>query len=111
MVEDASPREAFGLGVALAVVNPNIPILLGGLTAITAADVSTAAQIAGAVLLVAASQLDPAGPFLWYVARPAAAGRGLERTRDWLARHKQLLGLGVLLVFGALFTLKGLAGL
>ena len=57
MIDDADPREAFGLGVALAVLNPNIPILLGGLTTIVAADVSAAAQFWGAVLLLP----DPVG--------------------------------------------------
>lgn len=111
MVEDASPREAFGLGVAIAVVNPNIPILLGGLATIAAADVSTAAQVAGAVLLLAGSQLGLMGPILWYVARPASAGRGLTRAREWLARHERPVDLGVLVVFGLLFTASGLRGL
>jgi hypothetical protein len=97
--------------VAVAVLNPNIPILLGGLTAIAAAEVSTAAQLVGAVFLLTGSQLGLAGPILWYAARPASAEPGLERVRDWLARHERLVDLGVLVVFGALFTAKGLAGL
>jgi Sap, sulfolipid-1-addressing protein len=111
MVDTASPREALGLGVALAVLNPNIPILLAGLTTITAANVSATDQFWGAVFLLATSQLGLAGPILWYVARPAAAGRGLDRVKDWLARHERLVDLGVLVVFGTLFALKGLAGL
>jgi FtsH-binding integral membrane protein len=111
MVDTASPREALGLGVALAVLNPNVPILLAGLATITAADVSTTDQVVGAVFLLAASQVGLAGPILWYMVRPAAAGRGLDRVKDWLARHERLVDLGVLLVFGALFTLTGLAGL
>jgi Sap, sulfolipid-1-addressing protein len=111
LVEGARPAEALGLGVALAVLNPNIPILLGGLATIAAAEVSTAAQVVGAVFLLAASQLGLAGPILWYVARPASAGRGLDRIKEWLARHERAVDLGVLLVFGALFTIKGLAGL
>ena len=111
MVDTASPREALGLGVALAVLNPNVPILLAGLATITAADVSTADQVVGAVFLLAASQVGLAGPILWYAVRPAAAGRGLDRVGDWLARHERLVDLGVVLVFGVLFTLTGLAGL
>jgi threonine/homoserine/homoserine lactone efflux protein len=110
MVEDASPREALGLGVALAVLNPNIPILLAGLATVTAADVSTADRIVGAVFLLAASQLGLVGPMAWYVARPAAAGRDLDRIRDWLARHERPVDLGVLVVFGVLFTATGLGG-
>jgi Sap, sulfolipid-1-addressing protein len=108
MVDTARPPEALGLGVALAVLNPNIPILLGGLTAIAAADVPTVDRLWGAVFLLAASQLGLVGPILWYVVRPATAARGLERITGWLGRHAQLVDLGVLLVFGTLFTLKGL---
>lgn len=108
-VEDASPREALGLGVALAVLNPNIPILLAGLATIAAADVSSAGEFWGAVLLLAASQLGLTGPILWYAAQPAAA-RGLGRVKDWLARYERLVDLGVLVVLGALFTLSGLSG-
>jgi threonine/homoserine/homoserine lactone efflux protein len=110
MVEDASPREALGLGVALAVLNPNIPILLAGLATVTAADVSTADRMVGAAFLLAASQLGLVGPMVWYVARPAAAGRDLDRIRDWLARHERQGDLGVLVVFGMLFTATGLGG-
>jgi threonine/homoserine/homoserine lactone efflux protein len=111
MVDTANPREALGLGVALAVLNPNIPILLGGLTTIAAADVSAADEFWGTVFLLAASQLGLAGPILWYVARPASASRSLDRIKDWLARHEKLVDLGLLVVFGALFALSGLRGL
>jgi threonine/homoserine/homoserine lactone efflux protein len=110
-VEQARPAGAFGLGLALAVLNPNVPILLAGLTTIVAAEVSGADHLAGVVFLLLGSQLGLAGPILWYVVRPASAGRGLDRLKGWLARHARLVDLGVLGVFGALFTLKGLAGL
>jgi hypothetical protein len=63
------------------------------------------------VFLLLGAQVGLAGPILWYVARPASAARGLARVREWLTRHERLVDLGVLFVFGALFTLKGLAGL
>jgi hypothetical protein len=45
------------------------------------------------------------------VVRPASAGRSLGRVKDWLGHHERLVDLSVLVVFGTLFTLKGLAGL
>jgi hypothetical protein len=110
MVETASPIEALGLGVAMAVLNPNIPILLAGLSTIGAANVGLGQQLWGTAFLLAGSQVGLVGPILWFVARPASAARGLGRIREWLARHEKLVDLGVLVVFGLLFTLSGLRG-
>ena len=110
MVETANPAEALGLGVAMAVLNPNIPILLAGLSTIAAAGVTLAEQFWGAAFLLAGSQVGLIGPIMWFVLRPASAARGLGRFTGWLARHERLVNLGVLVVFGLLFTAKGLAG-
>jgi hypothetical protein len=99
------------LGLVLAVLNPDVPILLAGLATIAAAGVPGGEQLAGVVFLLAGAQVGLAGPILWFVVRPAAAARGLGRAREWLARHERPVDLGVLSVFGALFTLKGVAGL
>lgn len=110
MVETASPIEALGLGVAMAVLNPNIPILLAGLSTIGVANVGLGQQLWGTAFLLAGSQVGLVGPILWFVARPASAACGLGRIREWLARHEKLVDLGVLVVFGLLFTLSGLRG-
>jgi cytochrome c biogenesis protein CcdA len=90
MVDTANPREALGLGVALAVLNPNIPILLGGLTTIAAADVSAADEFWGTVFLRAApsSAWPDRSCGMWPGRRrPAAAstgsGTGWPGTRSW----------------------------
>jgi threonine/homoserine/homoserine lactone efflux protein len=110
-VDEASPFEAFGIGLVLAVLNPNVPILLGGLAACVAADVSDAARTAGAAFLVAASLLLLVGPVVWYLVDRKQAERGLARLKDWLARHQTAVNLAVLFGFGALFAVKGLSGL
>jgi hypothetical protein len=69
-----------------------------------------AQQLWGTAFLLAGSQVGLVGPILWYVARPASAARGLGRIREWLARHEELVDLGVLVVFGLLFTFSGLRG-
>ena len=85
---------------------PNTPILLGGLSAISAADVSPAEQSWGwPSCWPAPGRPDRSDPV---VRRPAR-----RRPRPWpvqgLAdRHERLVDLGVLAGFGALFTLKGL---
>lgn len=110
-VADARPQTSFGLGLTIAVLNPNVPILFAGLAVIGREQVGTWAQIGGAAMLVVASISCLVGPLLWYLAHPASAARGLARLRTWLARHEQTIDLGVLLVFGTLFTVKGIAGL
>lgn len=110
-IDTAGPRVAFGLGLALAVLNPNIPILIAGLATILAAGVSGGDEVLGAAFLLVASQLGLAGPILWFAARRASAQRGLATVRAWLGRHEHIVNLAVLLAFGGLFTIKGLANL
>ena len=61
-------------------------------------------------MLLAGSQVGLVGPILWFVVRPASAARGLGRVTEWLARHEKVVDLGVLVVFGLLFTVSGLHG-
>jgi hypothetical protein len=110
-INTATPAKAFSLGLILAVLNPNIPILLAGLATIAAAPVSLAGRAVGAVLLVAGAELGLLGPLGWYLLRPATATTMLERAKGWLARHEHALDLAVLIIFGAIFTIKGAVGL
>lgn len=110
-IDSAGPRVALGLGLALAVLNPNIPILIAALATIAAADVSEGQEIVAAAMLVAASQLGLAGPIAWFVTHRRSATTGLAAVKSWLARNEHVVNLAVLLVFGLLFTVKGLNGL
>jgi Sap, sulfolipid-1-addressing protein len=110
-IDGAGPRSAFGIGLVLAVLNPNVAILLGGLAAVTAADVALADELVGAAFLVLSSVALLVGPLVWYLVRRESAERGLARIKAWLGRHQRAVNLGVLVVFGVIFTLKGLAGL
>ena len=110
-VETATPAKAFTFGLVLAAANPNVPILLAGLAAIVAAPVSVAGRAVAAIVLVAGSELGVAGPLVWYLARPASATRALDRIKGWLNRHQHVMNLTVLVVFGVVFTVKGIAGL
>lgn len=110
-IDSATPAAAAGIGAVLAVLNPNVAILLGGLSAIVAADVSGADQVVAAGFLVVASVMGIVVPLLWYLLRPARARRGLQKIRSWLGHHEHALNVGVLAVFGVVFTIKGLQGL
>jgi len=110
-IDTAGARVAFGLGLALAILNPNVPILVAGLATIAAAEVSVAEQVGGVVFLLAGSELGMLGPISWYVTHRESAKRGLAVVKAWLAKHEHRANLAVLIVFGALFALKGVSGL
>lgn len=110
-IDTAGPRVAFGVGLALAVLNPNIPILIAALATVAAAGVSEGQEVVAAAVLVAASQLGLAGPIAWFVTHRNSATGGLVAVKAWLGRHEHVVNLAVLLVFGVLFTVKGLSGL
>lgn len=110
-IDSAAPPAAFGIGFGLALLNPNMPILLGGLAAVAAAEVSQGGRVVGAAFLVVWSEVGLVGPLLWFVLDRERATRGLKRLKDWLGRHEHAVDLAVLFGFGTVFTLKGLAGL
>lgn len=109
--EHATPRQACTLGLVLAVVNPNVPILFAGLATISAAGATVGASVAGVLLLLLGAEIGLLGPVLWYLAGPARATSGLARVKNWLGRHEKAVELAVLVVFGLVFTVKGVAGL
>ncbi|OLF08377.1 hypothetical protein BLA60_23455 [Actinophytocola xinjiangensis] len=109
--EHTSPRKAFTLGLVVAVVNWNVPLYLGGLATITASGADVGATIAGALLLLLGAEAGLLVPVLWYVLWPRGASRGLARVKTWFGRHEKKVVFGVLVVFGVVFVVKGIAGL
>lgn len=110
-IDSATTRTAIVVGVAEAVVNPNVAILISGLVTVAAAELSLASQYAGAEFLVIASLVGILVPVLWYAIKQESASGRLARVRELLARHQRALNIGVLLVFGLAFTVKHAVGL
>lgn len=107
-LRDPSPRLVLGAGALLAVVNPNVAILISGLGIVVTADVAFGVQAGGVALLLAASMIDFVVPALVFVLA-GARGRGwLESATRWLLAHNRVIGIVVLLVFGVLFVGRGL---
>lgn len=100
-----------GSAVVLALVNPNVAIFLSGLGMVTTADVTVGEQVAGVLILVVASVLDYLVPTVLYAATGIPGRRRLHAMRTWLVRNNRVIGAVVLLVFGVLFTVRGLAQL
>jgi len=111
MVESATPSTAFTLGLAIAAVNPNVPILIGGLAAIVAAHVTSAQRAVAAGFLLLGAELGLAGPIAWQIVAPRMAALQLGRFKYWLIEHERLINNLVLVLFGCVFAAKGLAGL
>lgn len=95
-------------GLLLAVVNPNVAILVSGLGIVVTTDVGLGAQIGGVVLLLAASMVDFVIPLLVFVLA-GERGRGwLRSATRWLLAHNRVIGIVVLIAFGLLFVGRGL---
>lgn len=108
-LRDPSVGLVLAAGLLLAVVNPNVAILVSGLGIVVTADVRLSAQISGIVLLLAASMIDFVVPLLVFVLA-GERGRGWLRTATgWLLAHNHVISIVVLLAFGVLFVGRGLA--
>lgn len=107
-LHEATPPFAFGAGLTLAVLNPNVPILVAGLAVVAASDTG---HVVGAVLLVVAAVSGLLIPIVWRWLAPASAPRVLARVTAWITAHDRTVNITILLVFGTTFLVKGLAGL
>ncbi|MFD4265781.1 GAP family protein [Rhodococcus sp. NPDC058481] len=110
-LEEATPRRSFMIGLVLANFNPNLFIMLSGMSIISSSDSTWAQALVGTVLLLLASVLDFLIPIGAYVLLGDRARRGLDRVKSWMVRRNKELGVGVFLGFGALFTIRGILAL
>jgi threonine/homoserine/homoserine lactone efflux protein len=106
---DPKPRLVLIASLVLSVVNPNVAILLSGLGIVITADVSSGQQVVGVALLLGASLLDFVVPTVAFLVSGAAGRARLRRVTMWLIRHNQVLGIVVLIAFGLLFSVRGIA--
>lgn len=111
MLEDCGPPKAFVVGVVMSLVNPNLFILLSGLSIVATMHDGIGDEIGGTCLLLGAVALLFALPIAVYLVFGDEAKDRLLGAKGWMVRHDRPLTLGVLFGFGALFTLQGLVGL
>ncbi|MFD4351728.1 GAP family protein [Nocardia sp. NPDC058518] len=110
-LESAGPRKAFVAGLVLAVVNPNLFIMMSGMSVIASSQTTVGAALVGTLLLLLAAMLDFLVPIGIFLALGERAKSGLESAKEWMLRNNRAMTIGVLLAFGALFTIRGIANL
>ncbi|MEV0077943.1 GAP family protein [Nocardia neocaledoniensis] len=110
-LESAGPRKAFALGVVLGVLNPNLFIMLAGMSAISSSAVSVGAALVATVVLLIAAVADFIIPIGVFVVLGERAERGLAALETWMLAHSRALTLAVLFGFGALFAVRGVLDL
>ncbi|GAA4905925.1 Sap-like sulfolipid-1-addressing protein [Stackebrandtia albiflava] len=111
-VDRFTPPKAFGLGFALAAVNPkNLAMCVSaGATIGTASSTAGASAVAVAVFtLVAAATV--AGPVLGYAVAADRLRGALDRLKVWLSANNAAVMSVLLLVIGAVLLGKGIGGL
>lgn len=98
-----------GGAVVLALLNPNVVIFFSGMGMVMTADLAAGQHAIGILVLVVASILDYVVPTLIF-AVSGDKGRGsLRAAQSWLVRHDRIIGAVLLLVFGLMFTVRGLS--
>lgn len=110
-IEAAGPVTALGMGLAFAVLNPNVPILLAGLASVAATSLSVWDHLVAICVLVGASVIGLVVPLAWYLIQPESAQKSLDKLKDWLVQNQKRVNEAVLIVFGTVFAVRGLAGI
>ncbi|WP_336083003.1 GAP family protein [Nocardia sp. SSK8] len=110
-LETAGPRKAFAIGLVLGVLNPNLFIMLSGMTVISSAAVAIGASLVATLILLLAASADFLLPIGAYLIAGDRADHTLAVVEDWMLAHSRTLTLSVLFGFGTLFALRGLVGL
>ncbi|MFD4467899.1 GAP family protein [Rhodococcus sp. NPDC058505] len=110
-LESATPRRSFLLGLVLANLNPNLFIMLSGMSIIASYGSTWPQALIGTALLLLAAMLDFLIPVGAYLLLGDRARRVLDAAKGWMVGRNKELGVAVFLGFGLLFTIRGLTAL
>ncbi|NUS95673.1 MAG: hypothetical protein HOQ36_25235, partial [Nocardia sp.] len=110
-LQAAGPRRAFAIGIVLAVLNPNLFLMISAMTAISSSATGTGTALVATLALLIAAAIDFLVPIGVYLLLGDRAEQWLDTLQSWMVRHTRALSLAVLFGFGALFTVRGLTDL
>jgi threonine/homoserine/homoserine lactone efflux protein len=111
VLETATPVRAFLGGFALSLINPNVVILLSGLTFVITSGETVGTQVLGALSLVLAALIPFAIPIGIYLIMGERGKELLRGVFAWMMEHDKALTAGTMFFFGAIFVGRGLGGL
>jgi len=110
-LEECTPVKAFLVGLGAAFLNPNVIILLAGLSIVVNTAGSTGERILGMLLLVGSSMLDFVIPIALFVAFRKRATSGLETAKRWTVAHTRVITIAMFFGLGLLFLVRGIGKL
>ncbi|MEJ1229901.1 MAG: GAP family protein [Galbitalea sp.] len=84
-----------------------VVLLLAGAHEVAAGSVTAAARWIGYAVLAIGALAPILVPLVWFVVRPRAAGRQLDRLNRFITRHGRTLGVLVCLITGFYLLARG----
>lgn len=106
------PGRSALLGFGIFVLNPvDLSCTLIAALDLTLADVSDSVAVVVAIVFWVVVTVPIAAPVVYVLVRGAAAQPSLDRLRDWVSSHSNILNAAMLLVIAVLQLQKGLTGL
>jgi threonine/homoserine/homoserine lactone efflux protein len=108
-INTLTPGKAFGLGLALAGVNPkNLMLAVAAGTSLAMVGPTAGDAAVALIIFVVVASITIIGPVVYYLVGGASAEHALDQLRDWLATHNDAVMAVLLLVFGINLTMTGL---
>ncbi len=98
-------------GTAASLINPNVAILLSGLTILVTLGIPISDQIVWVATLVLASLVPFLIPIGVYLVLGEKSKRLLHDAMQWMVAQDRAMTIGTLVLFGMMFTWRGTAGL
>ena len=112
IVDKINLPKAFGFGATVSVMNfKNLALFLTALSVVIVSDLLIVEKIIITLLVVLVFCLSVIIPVVIYLAFPKRAKKLLNAIKQFLNRHRRVIGIFAPLLFGLIFLLKGITGL
>jgi hypothetical protein len=111
IIDSLTPVKSFGIGLVLVGTSPNLWVFtLSAIALISEAQLNRPESIAAFLLFVLVAESLVLLLILTRIILPKQATGFLNNLSTWLTQHNHNLTIGVSLVFGLFFLLKGISG-
>jgi threonine/homoserine/homoserine lactone efflux protein len=111
-IDQFTPGRSFGIGAALAGINPkNLLLTIGAAAAIAQAGLDTGEQAVTLGVFILVGTLGPGAPVAIYFALGARATKPLDELKTWMGANNAAIMAVLCLVLGAKLIGDGISGL